>query len=89
MINKNDILEYYFGDLIRYLIKTNRLYLFLIPCIIVLWVVVYFNIRNHKNGYKYNIRDKVYVWLYLSIGIMLTLLFILMLIVYPNIRWKN
>jgi len=80
MINKNDILDYYLGDLIRDLIKTNRLYLFIIPCIIVLWVVAYFNIRNHKDGYKSNVRDKVYVWLYLGIGIFMTLLFMLMLI---------
>lgn len=88
MISKNDILEYYFGDLMRDLIKTNRLYLFVIPCIIILWVAVYFAIRNHKKGYNYTIIDKIYVWIYLGLGIAMTSVFILILIVYPTIHWK-
>ncbi len=86
MINKNDILEHYFGDAIRGLIKTNRLYLFTIPFIIVLWLAVYFNIRNHKKGYKHNLRDKIYVWFYMSIGLVVTLgmIFLNILLSNPN-----
>ena len=72
-ISKNDILEYYYGDMLKDLMKTGKLYLFTIPCIIMLWVALYFNIRNHKKGYECNSSDKLYVWLNLGIGIVATL----------------
>jgi len=89
MISKNDILEHYFGDVMRNLITTNRSYLFVVPCIIMLWVVTYFAIRNHIKGYKHRTIDKIYVWIYLGIGLVITVVLVLMLIVYPNIRWKE
>ena len=88
MISKNDILNYYFGDTMRNLIRTNRLYLIIIPSIVILWLGTYVLVRRHANAYEHNIADKIYVWVYLSIGIVMTLGGIFMLIFFPMAHWK-
>jgi|WetSurMetagenome_2_1015567.scaffolds.fasta_scaffold167062_1 hypothetical protein len=59
MISKNDILDYYFGDLARYLLKEYRIAPLLIPCIIFCLLIYFLTIYKHKKGTDYNDRDKV------------------------------
>lgn len=74
-MNKNDILEYFLGDLVRDLMDKNQMYLFIIPCVALLWIEMYFLVfRHHKKGSKYSTKDKIY----LGLAIYMTLLFIAM-----------
>ena len=64
MMNKNDILEYFFGDIVRNLIRKNQTYLLIIPVIVIFWAWIYFFIlRNHIKGTKYSAREKMYLFL--------------------------
>lgn len=61
MINKNDLWEYLFGDLVRTMIFQYKLF----PGIILsplLTVIVYQRvIKGHKKGSKYNFKEKIYI----------------------------
>lgn len=85
-MNKNDILEYFLGDIVRDLIKKNQIYLFIIPCIVILWIEMYFIVfRNHKKGYKYTIKEKIY----LVLAIWVTLIMIALQILFSVRHFNN
>lgn len=77
MISKNDILDYYFGDTARYLLKEYRISLAIIPCVALCVMVYFIVIRKHKKGDKYTIKEKIYlggaIWMIL-LTIMLQIL---------------
>jgi len=61
MINKNDILKYYFGDALQYLLIKYRIAPTTIPCIIYLIIIYFSFIKKHKKGDKYNVKAKFYI----------------------------
>lgn len=70
MMNKNEIIEYYFGDIIRELLLERKIPIALIPPILI-WLIVYFRVmRPHKKGIKYTVKEIIY----LGIAIYMTLM---------------
>ena len=61
MINKNDVIRYYFEDIFQYLLIKYKIAPATIPCIIYCIIIYFSFIRKHKKGDKYSIKAKFYI----------------------------
>ena len=80
MISKNDILNYFFGDVFRYFLYKFKISPLVIAFLVIAIGFYFFSLRKHKKGSKFNRMEKLYIGI-LVIGFILAIFTQIILII--------
>ncbi len=85
-ISKNDLWNYLFGDIFRYLLLKYKISPLDIPFLLFTAAIYYLIIRKHKKGLKYSKMEQLYIFYW---WISLVLAIVLQVFVISIAKWND